>query len=134
MCCCAKVQGSGFANIIEPNKNIFAVISSPGLMIADRIIDNLVYLQGMLELTSNLKLLSTHTVSGIRISNSQTTFEGKLKFSSSSPEKYLSGIEGLPVMLERGYSRGDQELLFYILGFTTHCQNPNSSVEHLNNI
>lgn len=65
--CCPNVLGSGSANITEPNqrlfnKNIFAIISSPELMTADRIIDNSVYLQGRLDVTSNLSLLTAHTV------------------------------------------------------------------------
>lgn len=79
---CPNVIGSGFTNVIEPNQrlfntNIFALISSPELMAADRVFDNSVYLQGKLEVTSNLSLLTTHTVSGISISNKHTTFEGK---------------------------------------------------------
>lgn len=58
-CVVQMVTVSAFANITEPNqrlfnKNNFAIISSSGLMTADRFIDNSIYLPEKLEATYNL--------------------------------------------------------------------------------
>ena len=60
-CVAQIVTVSAFASVIEPNqrlfdKNNFAVISSSGVMTADRCIVNSVYLQEKLEVTCNLYL------------------------------------------------------------------------------